>query len=531
MDEQEEALRTRAEGRVGSTLKGKYRLDRVLGIGGMATVFAATHRNQAELAVKLLHPELSLRDDLRKRFLREGYVGNSVKHPGAVLVVDDDVAEDGSAFLVMELLRGRSLEDVWDRAGRRLPTRAVSALMLQLLEVLAAAHEKAIVHRDLKPANLFLSVDGSLKVLDFGIARLRDAAYGSEHATRTGTLMGTPAFMAPEQAQAIATEIDGQTDLWAVGATMYTMLSGQLVHDGDNSSQLLIKAGTSRARPLLSVAPHVEASIAKVVDRALAFEKTSRWPTAEAMHDALLEAALLAHGRPPGRDDLVSLIEPELRRSDSGPRASGSYGHRSAAPTPRLVVSGGAEIRGNDPTFATPGGSVPPPPTARSSAPLEALPERTIPGPPLPGLSTANPVSAESGRKSRTPVPRATMVAVLAATVAVGAVAFAFSQQRPERAVAAATPSASSAPQTPPPSASAMAAVADVPVTSAATPEPPAPPVATTLATGRPVPTRPAGKAGSSTLKPATAPAVDCTTPYTLDTNGYKTWKVECVQQ
>src|SRR5208283_5329170 len=103
-----------ATARLGQVLRGKYRLDRVLGIGGMATVYAATHRNQAELAVKLLHPELSLRDDLKKRFLREGYVGNSVKHPGAVLVVDDDIAEDGSAFLVMELLRGRSVEDVWE---------------------------------------------------------------------------------------------------------------------------------------------------------------------------------------------------------------------------------------------------------------------------------------------------------------------------------------------------------------------------------------------------------------------------------
>jgi serine/threonine protein kinase len=136
MDEQDEALRARAEARLGSTLQGKYRLDRVLGIGGMATVFAATHRNQAELAVKVLHPELSLRDDLRKRFLREGYVGNSVKHPGAVLVVDDDIAEDGSAFLVMELLRGRSLEDLWEREGRHLSSRVVTALALQLIEVL-----------------------------------------------------------------------------------------------------------------------------------------------------------------------------------------------------------------------------------------------------------------------------------------------------------------------------------------------------------------------------------------------------------
>src|ERR1700722_8655888 len=105
-----------AEARVGTTLcRGKYRLDRVLGIGGMATVYAATHRNQAELAVKMLHPELSMRSDVRTRFLREGYVANSIKHAGAVLVVDDDVAEDGGAFLVMELLRGLTVEELWDK--------------------------------------------------------------------------------------------------------------------------------------------------------------------------------------------------------------------------------------------------------------------------------------------------------------------------------------------------------------------------------------------------------------------------------
>src|SRR5579863_389558 len=175
MDEHETALRLRASARLGTVLKEKYRLDRVLGIGGMATVYAATHRNQAELAVKMLHPELSLRADLRKRFLREGYVGNSVKHPGAVLVVDDDTTEDGTAFLVMELLRGMSVEELALRTDGPLSVPVVVSVALQLLDVLAAAHANAIVHRDLKPANLFIEQDGTLKVLDFGIARLREA--------------------------------------------------------------------------------------------------------------------------------------------------------------------------------------------------------------------------------------------------------------------------------------------------------------------------------------------------------------------
>src|ERR1700742_3687338 len=104
-------LEERAQRRIGQVLRGKYRLDRVLGGGGMAAVYKATHRNQAEFAIKMLHPELSLNEDIRSRFLREGYAANSVKHPGAVLVVDDDVGDDGAAFLVMELLDGRACED------------------------------------------------------------------------------------------------------------------------------------------------------------------------------------------------------------------------------------------------------------------------------------------------------------------------------------------------------------------------------------------------------------------------------------
>src|SRR5258708_6811213 len=127
----------RARARVGTTLNGKYRLDRLLGIGGMASVYAATHRNNKRLAVKVLHPELSIHSDLRVRFMREGYVANTVDHPGAVAVLDDDVTEDGAAFLVMELLQGATLAEVSERRGGTLPLRFVLAAADQVLEVLA----------------------------------------------------------------------------------------------------------------------------------------------------------------------------------------------------------------------------------------------------------------------------------------------------------------------------------------------------------------------------------------------------------
>src|SRR5690606_21900540 len=160
---------------------------------------------------------LSLEEETRSRFLREGYVANTIGHPGAVNVVDDDTAEDGSAFIDMELLDGESVEQ---RAIRQGGTRGANEALTEIDElhaVLAMAHEKDIVHRDIKPENLFITSLGQLKVLDFGIARLNQGDTGS---TRAGSFMGTPAFSAPEQARGRWNEVDARTDLYAVGATL-----------------------------------------------------------------------------------------------------------------------------------------------------------------------------------------------------------------------------------------------------------------------------------------------------------------------
>jgi len=284
-----------ASARIGTTLRGKYRLERVLGIGGMAVVYAAVHRNRKQFAVKVLHPTLSRDHDTRTRFLREGYVANTVDHPGAVVVLDDDVAEDGGAFLVMELLDGETAEELWERSGRRLPLATVLGIADQLLEVLAAAHAKGIVHRDVKPANVFLAREGKVKVLDFGIARLRERpatpATGTRTAvTTTGQVMGTPVFIAPEQARGTVSEIDSRTDLWAVGALMYTLASGRVVHEADTAIQALIKAATRPAPSLRDAVPEAPSQVVHVVDRALSFDRAARWPTAEAMRLAIADA-------------------------------------------------------------------------------------------------------------------------------------------------------------------------------------------------------------------------------------------------
>src|SRR5258708_1643977 len=184
--------------RIGSWLREKYRVDRVLGMGGMAVVYCVTHRNGRRFALKMLYPDLSVQRDIRKRFLREGYIANQVGHAGAVAVLDDDTAEDGSAFLVMELLEGETVDSIVARSGAGIPVEQALAIAHGLLDVLAAAHVKQIIHRDIKPGNLFVTTTGDVKVLDFGIARLHEP--DGLHATRTGVAMGTPAYMAPEQA-------------------------------------------------------------------------------------------------------------------------------------------------------------------------------------------------------------------------------------------------------------------------------------------------------------------------------------------
>jgi serine/threonine-protein kinase len=317
----------RALARVGMVLGGKWRLESLLGVGGMAAVYAATHRNGKRVAVKMLHGELSQSDEVRKRFLQEGYAANTIQHDGAVSVLDDDVTTDGSAFLVMELLEGETLEDRCERLGRSLSARDVLGMVDQLLDVLGAAHGKNVVHRDIKPENLLLTRNGTLKVLDFGIARVFEAESARPSSTRVGMVMGTPAFMAPEQARARWDEVDGRTDLWAVGATMFTLLSGHYVHEAANEQEQLILSATRRAPPLASLAPGVPATVTAIVDRALAFERDGRWPDAASMQRAV-RTALDALGGPEPVAAASGRREPT-----AGAVVSGIATHNTAATT------------------------------------------------------------------------------------------------------------------------------------------------------------------------------------------------------
>ena len=199
MEKVPDELRQEASTLVGTTLLDKWHLDALIGIGGMAAVFAATHRNGLRGAVKILWAPCSSDAEIRGRFLREGYIANRVDHPGAVRVLDDDTTPDGRAFLVMELLDGHPLHALAEAHGGCLDPARVLLVADQVLDVLVAAHDQGIVHRDIKPENLFLTSGGRVKVLDFGIARIEQRAGPVLHATQSGPPWAPPHSWRPNR--------------------------------------------------------------------------------------------------------------------------------------------------------------------------------------------------------------------------------------------------------------------------------------------------------------------------------------------
>jgi len=287
----------RARERVGAVLNDKWTLERLVGIGGMAAVYAGLHRNGAHAAIKVLHPAYARRKEIRERFLREGYAANRVNHSGVVKVLDDDVIEsgpdEGIAFLVMELLEGQSVEDRLER-GPPMGEGEVLALMRAVLDVLDAAHNAGVVHRDLKPENLFLARDPAnptappkIKILDFGLARIMESGGGR---TMAGMAIGTPSYMPPEQASGRVHDIDARSDLFALGASAFRILANRTVHPADGALAICALMAKEPAPKLRSVAPNVSEKTAAVVDRALEFAREDRFQTAAEMRSAVDEA-------------------------------------------------------------------------------------------------------------------------------------------------------------------------------------------------------------------------------------------------
>ncbi|MBX3203903.1 MAG: protein kinase [Labilithrix sp.] len=273
-------------------------MDSLLGSGSMAAVYAVTHRNGARAALKILHPTLCTDESVCERFLGEGYLTNSVKHAGIVRVLDDGITDDGCVFLVMDLLEGKTLEAFRQDRGGQIELVEILDISDKLMDVLQAVHAAGIIHRDLKPQNVFVCDDGSVKLLDFGVARVFDSSARSK-LSMFGLVLGTPSFMSPEQALGAREKVDHRSDVWSLGATIFTAITGQTVHLGPHVQAKLLAAATVQARSIALVKQDLPAPIAAAIDTSLRFKMEDRWQTVDAFRRAFREArVMLGLGRP-----------------------------------------------------------------------------------------------------------------------------------------------------------------------------------------------------------------------------------------
>jgi serine/threonine-protein kinase len=278
---------------VGQVISSKYKLLRLLGDGGMGSVYEAEHlRLGTHVAIKVLHSDLARRSGLIERFLQEARVSAQIRSPHVVHVTDVESTPDGIAYLVMELLQGEPLSTL-EKRERTLPVATACEYTLQILQALEAAHSLGVVHRDLKPDNVFVTFEGGkpvIKLIDFGIAKLKRAegatGAGQKNLTVAGMLMGTPEYMAPEQAYS-ATDVDARADLYSVGVMLYEMLSGQTPAQGEDPRVVVLKVERGEVQPLVHVAPNVPPEVAGLVHRAMAPRPEMRFASAAEMRIAL----------------------------------------------------------------------------------------------------------------------------------------------------------------------------------------------------------------------------------------------------
>ncbi|KYF89485.1 hypothetical protein BE17_03680 [Sorangium cellulosum] len=321
----------------------------------MAAVYVGVHKIGRRDAIKILHPEIARLPELRARFDQEAQAVNRFVHPGAVEIHDIDTTADGCPFLVMELLDGESIATRARRLGR-IDVGELLVMVDGMLDVLAAAHAHGIIHRDIKPDNLFRTRDGRLKVLDFGVARVRQAATDFVR-TRTGTTLGTVAYMPPEQVR--GDEVDARADVFAVGATMFRLITRRRIHEAESDTELVVKMATLPAPPLASVAPETPQGVCAIVDRALAFSRDERYPSATVMQQDI--RAVLA-GQPPAF---------ALRFGAAGTPAADSLSTATTVWAPQgLVPSSAASVRASGAGDLRP---TPPPAGGMGSANREVL--------------------------------------------------------------------------------------------------------------------------------------------------------------
>jgi serine/threonine-protein kinase len=307
---------------------GAYTIVRPLGSGGMGQVFEAVHDQiQRRAAIKVLHKRFNNNRQIAQRFINEARAVNIVQHPSLVNIYEFGQAQDGSAYIVMEYLNGETLRQRLERMGGKLPPKMAVRLCRQIASALSAAHQKGIIHRDLKPVNIMIVPDSEAaggeraKVLDFGLAKVMQPDSDGEGSglTHTGTILGTPAYMAPEQCRS-ARSVDDKSDVYSLGIILYEMLSSDIPFDSETDAELLSMHMYKAPPPLLDKAPEIPPQLAELVHRMLAKQQSDR-PSAAEVADELgrltipsappMQAALPRAARPivPNVSDRETLVK------------------------------------------------------------------------------------------------------------------------------------------------------------------------------------------------------------------------------
>jgi hypothetical protein len=490
--------------REGDVIDGKYRVERVLGAGGMGVVVAAQHLALDErVALKFLLPGALVSQEAVQRFVREARAAVKIKNEHVARVTDVGQLADGSPYMVMEYLEGGDLSGWLAQRGPLPPEQAVD-FVLQACEALAEAHTLGIVHRDLKPANLFCiqRTDGqfSVKVLDFGISKLTTVGAPINQMTKTSAVMGSPLYMSPEQMKS-SRAVDARTDIWSLGMILFELMTGRHAFDAETITELAIKVATERAAPLRSFRADAPVGLERVVTKCLERDRETRFQTVGELAAALEEFA------PPHARLSVERVLGTLRRA----------GGEGLAPHP---AGEARAIAVASPSL--PGAVVPAPQTHASWG-------QTAPG----GGGSGKVVAGVAALISLGAIVVLGIVVLhgrgAEAIPATGAGVASVTAAAPSAAVPSGSAPSGSAPSGSAPPAStntaAAAASASAPVAAPAPERPAAVPRA-----AAPLAQRGAPAAATSAVAPAPAikPKANCDPPYYFDAKGTRVFKKEC---
>jgi tRNA A-37 threonylcarbamoyl transferase component Bud32 len=284
---------------IGSTIAGKYLVKRRIGSGGMGAVYEGEHIEIGKrVAIKVIEHEHARSAELAARFRREARAASAVESEHIVQVFDVGHDDAVGLYMVMELLVGEDLSSRLEKGGGKIPVDEAVTIATQAARALGKAHAAGVVHRDLKPANLFLTTreDGSVsvKILDFGISKLVRPEHDAKSSTltREGSVMGTPMYMSPEQAQGLP--VDARSDVWSLASVLYEALAGRTAYDArDTYEQMIVQIVTQKPHSIEAIAPWVPAAIARVIESALTHDVAARMPDASSFAKQLAEAARL----------------------------------------------------------------------------------------------------------------------------------------------------------------------------------------------------------------------------------------------